>query len=154
VRLLLGADLESHPTDERGWGAIVGSEGRPTGPAHFVKVPHHGSENAHDDRMWTDLLVPEPHAAITPFSSGGTPLPRDTDIERIAALTPNAWLTRQKAAAGSPNRPSAVTRTVKEVVRNIESISVEPGRVTLRCLAADPTMWTVDAPAPAIHLGA
>lgn len=154
VALLLGADLEIHPSPDQGWQAIVLSDSRPVEQAHFVKVPHHGSNNAHDDAMWQQLLVDQPHAALTPFTSGSTPLPRDSDQRRIAALTPNAWLTRTRDSGGAPGRPRAVERTIRSVARSIEVVSVDPGRVTMRCPADGSGSWTVDAPSPAVRLTA
>lgn len=154
VSLLLGADLETDGSNERGWQAIVRSTGRPTQPAHFLKVPHHGSANAHDDAMWADLLVADVHAGVTPFRGGRTSLPRESDKARIAGRTPNAWLTRGSAVAGRPRRPNAVQRTLRETVRSIDVISVDPGRVTMRCDAATPGQWVVDAPSPAERLTA
>ena len=146
--LLLGADLERSADTAQGWTAVVSSTARPSTPAHFVKVPHHGSYDAHDDRMWSELVGDDPHAAVTPFNAGRVRLPRASDISRIAALTPNAWLTRARADAPSRSRPRAVERTIKEVARSMRTISVEPGKVTFRCEADDPATWQV-IPSPA-----
>ena len=62
-------------------------------------MSHHGSENGHDARVWSDMLDPEPHAALTPFLSGRTPVPRATDVQRLVALSPNVYITRRP---GSP----------------------------------------------------
>jgi hypothetical protein len=150
--VLLGADLESESSDGRGWRAIVQSSGRPTEPAHYVKIPHHGSVDAHDETMWTELVVDSPHGGVTPFRAGKTSLPRNSDIDRIAKRSPNIWLTRSGATASSPRRPSAVERTLRSAVRSIEVISVDPGRVTMRCPAGRPGEWTIDAPQPARRL--
>jgi hypothetical protein len=154
TRLLLGADLEADPSDGRGWRAIVQSNGRPTEQAHYIKIPHHGSADAHDETMWTELVVAEPYGAVTPFRAGRVALPRASDMARIAARTPNVWLTRSGSSSGSPRRPNAVERTLREAVRSIEVISVDPGRVTMRCPASQPDTWTVDAPDPALRLSA
>ncbi|WP_420618229.1 MBL fold metallo-hydrolase [Candidatus Poriferisocius sp.] len=152
VIALLGADLERSSDELRGWQAIARSSGRPTKKAHLVKIPHHGSEDAHDQVMWDDLLVPFPLAGITPFKQGSANLPRDTDRARIVALTSQAWLTRDKAFARPRRRPRAVSKTIEEATRRFERLSVEPGRVTFRCNATQPEDWTVDAPSPAIRL--
>jgi len=149
---LLGADLERSSDDSRGWRAIVNSSGRPSEMAHVVKIPHHGSVDAHDQSMWNDLLVPYPIAGLTPFKQGNADLPRDSDRARIAGLTSQAWLTRDNATARPRRRPRAVTQTIKEATRRFERLSVDPGRVTFRCESTQPNNWIVDAPAPAIRL--
>ena len=150
--VLLGADLERSADESRGWRAIVGSSGRPTQKAHVVKVPHHGSEDAHDTSMWDELLVSNPRAGLTPFTLGNVRLPRDSDRSRIARLSSEAWLTRDTATAHAPRRSNTVEKTVREATRRIELLSIDPGRVTFRCKAFEPEVWSVDAPPPAVCL--
>ncbi len=154
VRAILGADLERETTPDRGWTAIVDSAGRPQGFAHLIKIPHHGSEDAHDQRMWGELLVPKPHAGVTPFRQGRVALPRATDVTRITGFTEHAWLTRGTPDSRSPARPRAVERTIAEMGGSLRMTSVEPGRVTFRCAADSPGDWIVDAPNPAVRLTA
>jgi len=78
--VLLGSDLEESGNATMGWQAIVGSRRRPTTKAHGFKVPHHGSENAHNDAVWTDLLVRDPMALVAPYAAGPTPRPSPQDI--------------------------------------------------------------------------
>jgi hypothetical protein len=80
VSLLLGADLEADRSEDRGWQAIVRSTGRPTPKAYYLKVPHHGSVNAHDDTMWSDLLVPDVQASLR-FAAEARPF-RETPTRR------------------------------------------------------------------------
>lgn len=152
TKVLLGADLEAHASVTRGWQAVVRSTGRPQGKAHVVKVPHHGSSDAHDDEMWTALLVEHPHAGLTPMLQGSVSLPRMVDRERIVQWTPRAWVTRETAIASPVSRGRAVERTIKEVTRSMVNLSTDPGRVTFRCSASNPVGMTVDAPRPAALL--
>lgn len=154
VRALLGADLERETAPSRGWTAIVDSAARPQGTCHFVKIPHHGSRDAHDERMWSELLVPSPHAGVTPFRQGRVSLPRHADAARIAALTDHVWVTRDSADSRPPTRPRAVERTIAEMGGSLRMTSVEPGRVTFRCHVSSPGDWSVDAPPPAHRLKA
>ena len=149
---LLGADLERSSNDSRGWRAIVNSSGRPSEKAHIVKIPHHGSVDAHDQAMWNDLLVSQPLAGITPFSQGNAHLPRDSDRTRIAELTSEAWLTRNTDLARARGRTTAINKTIKEATRQFKRLLMDPGRVTFRCPASRPENWTVDAPPPAVRL--
>lgn len=154
VRIILGADLEREASADRGWTAIVDSAARPHALCHFVKIPHHGSEDAHDEQMWSALLVPSPYAGVTPFRQGRVALPRASDAARIAALTDQAWVTRLLPDSSSPTRPRAVERTIAEMGASLRMTSVEPGRVTFRCDAFSPGEWTIDAPQPAARLTA
>jgi hypothetical protein len=82
-RVLLGADLEAHAS--YGWAAAV-EDSRTLllgGRAQLLKVPHHGSDDADDDLIWTELLDSRPDAVVTPY--GPSRRPREPDLERLMA---------------------------------------------------------------------
>jgi hypothetical protein len=82
-RVLLGADLEAHAS--YGWTAAV-EDSRALllgGRAQLLKVPHHGSDDADDDAMWSELLDAQPDAVVTPY--GPSRRPRASDLERLMA---------------------------------------------------------------------
>ena len=85
---LLGADLQAADTDDQGWGAVLALGDRT--PAGLVKVPHHGGESGHDQRMWDRLITARPQAVLTPWELAGRRLPTDEDDQRICRLAPNA----------------------------------------------------------------
>lgn len=98
---LLGSDLETHGGATRGWGAIVGSNARPTDKASFVKVPHHGGLSAHHEAMWSEMLLASPVAVLTPFLRGGTRLPSRDDVQRILGLSDRAYISATVTARSS-----------------------------------------------------
>lgn len=85
ISVLLGSDL-----DRRGWLKILHDRTRRRGTASVFKVPHHGSENADDPRVWEELLTPDPVALLTPWQRGGRTLPSSQDVQRILARTSRA----------------------------------------------------------------
>jgi hypothetical protein len=80
-RVLLGADLERHA--KHGWRGVIDDADtlRLGGLAHLLKVPHHGSEDADDDLIWSRLLEPGPHAVVTPYAPARRPRP--DDVQRL-----------------------------------------------------------------------
>jgi hypothetical protein len=145
VRVLLGADLEETGDDETGWTAILSSSGRPTGVAEVFKVPHHGSPDADQPRVWEEMLTSSPIAVLTPYTRGRTPRPTEDDKARICARTATAYLTAPARAPRSPRRDRAVERTVKEVVRTIRQVQPPVGHVRLRYdLQGQPAAWEVE----------
>ena len=82
-RALLGADLEAHP--DFGWSVAIDETAnlRLEDKALLLKVPHHGSPDADEPRVWTELLDPNPDAVLTPY--GPSRRPREEDIQRLAA---------------------------------------------------------------------
>jgi hypothetical protein len=145
VSLLFGADLEcsTDPTD--GWTAILDSGGRPAEPADLFKVAHHGSVNAHDDRVWTEMLGQGATAVLTPYTSGKTPLPRATDVERLVALTPEVWITRTPGTAGKLKRNWTVDKTIESATKWIRKADADAGSLRLRRKADGEGDWSVDA---------
>jgi hypothetical protein len=90
--LLLGADLEASPNPGTGWNAVL-SDARPSRASSLVKVPHHGSDDAHHEEMWNELVEEEAVAIITPFSNGSVQRPSDADIERLCRLAIRLYAT-------------------------------------------------------------
>lgn len=141
---LLAADVERQTTDDRGWGAVVALAPARSGRASLVKVPHHGSETAHDARMWDELLSLEPSAMLTPWSLGGRSLPSRSDRERIAVLAPDARLVGNVGV--KPKRyDGAVERTLKEAALSRETALGRMGHTRARCDPARPGEWRVEA---------
>lgn len=73
TRLLFGADAE-----QKVWSDIVSSEERQNQPltlsSHFVKISHHGSENAYHKDAWAEIAQhANPLAVLTPFMHSQLP---------------------------------------------------------------------------------
>jgi hypothetical protein len=151
IVLLLCSDLEVHGEAAKGWTAVLNATARPTERASWVKVSHHGSSNGHDDRVWADMLDAEPHAALTPYLSGKTPLPRDTDIARLVALTPNVYITRRPGSA-SAKRDSRVQKMVDQATKWITTEPTSVGSVRFRRPINVSSGWTVHLSGNAMKL--
>jgi hypothetical protein len=132
VNVLLGADLEAGGNPNVGWKAILASHTRPVAQARIFKVPHHGSADADEPDVWRVLLVPDPIAALTPYSRGATPLPRSSDIARLKSRTPTAYLTAKTGGWSPPRRDSAVERMLKETAVAHRAVSGPMGHVRIR----------------------
>jgi hypothetical protein len=131
--LILVSDLEEESSDQkRGWSVIVDSSTKPAGTAQMLKIPHHGSENGHHSRVWSEMLVTEPFAVLTPFVNGGVTLPKRADARRICQLTANAYSSTSVLAPQQKKRHGALDRTIKQVARTIRTIPNIPGHVRIR----------------------
>ena len=91
-RAILGADLEAKTNG--GWSQIIdkckGLKGQPR--ATLFKVPHHGSENAYDARVWESLLDEGVIANIAPWNLNGM-LPTEEMLKKYGHLTKELYLT-------------------------------------------------------------
>jgi hypothetical protein len=132
-RVLLGGDLQFRMDRKFGWLAVVDSQlqhGR--APHHLYKVPHHGSENGDHDEIWQHLLVPKPTAVITPFIKGAQKLPSSEDCERIGRRAGQTVLTAPPTLGKFRHSDRTVEKTMREVCKNLGSVSAQLGQVRLR----------------------
>jgi hypothetical protein len=141
---LLGGDLEETGGPNTGWTVIVESSGRPRGLAEVLKVPHHGSADADQPRVWDDMLVRQPIAVLAPWSRGSHYLPTDTDRRRICSRTDDAYTTSRPGRPSRRKRPRTVDKTINETVRRIHNLNGPMGHVQLRRSVREPSApWTV-----------
>lgn len=140
-RVLLGSDLETRADPTLGWTAVLASTTRPTDRARAFKVAHHGSETGHEPRVWDEMLTAAPVALVTPFSRQG--LPTDSDIGRLLALTPEAFLSAPSRPQKTKRSP-AVERTIASVTTRFSRRESKMGQIRMR--------WKTDDAAPRVSL--
>ncbi len=133
--VLLGADLEQIEDPNKGWNAVVGNRRGRCPLSHVFKIPHHGSQNAHNREVWKEMVGKDPYSIVTPWRKGGKSLPRDTDVERLKKYSGNCYITSTRLL---PTRDRYNPDTIK-LIRNTES-KIYPsiysgGRVTMRWTA-------------------
>lgn len=90
--VLLGADLENSANPLSGWEAVL-QLARPDVRASLVKVPHHGSDGAHHDPTWDEIVDADAVAIVTPWSLGGNFLPLAEDLARLQGVAGRVFLT-------------------------------------------------------------
>ena len=107
LKLLFGADLEETSDPNCGWSAIVSNSNSLEQEIRLIKVPHHGSRNAHNDVLWENHLLKDGVALVTPYSRSR--LPRNDDIDRITHFV-------QKSYCTSPPNPKKIKRQHERAV--------------------------------------
>lgn len=135
VRALLGADLEHTARTDQGWTAVLSCHGDPL-PAHFFKVPHHGSPTSDNVVVWEQMLERNPVAVVTPFAGGSVRLPEESDLDRLSGRTPRLYCT----AAGlgqPPRRDPLVEKEMKRQLSERRILTGQPGHVRVRWSAAE-----------------
>lgn len=155
VSILLGSDLEETRNPETGWSVIVRSAERPRGRATIFKVPHHGSENGHNQDVWNEMLAANPYAVLTPFGSGRKMLPSIEDAGRITGLTDSAYSTATvRQAKTNKRRDPAVEKTIKTTVGTLRQAEPATGVIRLRgnAGAENSSSWQVELLNGACHL--
>lgn len=91
--VLLGSDLEDKKEPNCAWNGIVQKYNDIK--SRIFKVPHHGSENAHNPNVWQSMLEPYPVSILTTFNKS-TKLPKDEDKNRILALSKELYILGSK----------------------------------------------------------
>jgi hypothetical protein len=141
---LLGADLENAKDPSRGWTAILNGSSVVRGKSIFFKIPHHGSVNAHDESVWSELLHRDPYAVVSPYSRGRKPLPTTEDVSRISQLTTNAYATAPTRKRDKKFTSRVVGEFVKLTTSDIRQVDSGAGHVRLRKRISEPTnTWQV-----------
>lgn len=146
---LLGADLEQTVDPGTGWSVIVESATRPPRAASVFKVPHHGSDTAHDERVWDEMLD-APIAMLTPFRRGSVTLPTQAMLDRIQARAAATYAT---SAVGKDLKPRLARRV--EAAARLSAIRLNelhgvPGQIQAR---TNPGGTTVRLKDPARRIG-
>lgn len=139
---LLGADLQNHAAEDRGWKAVLGSHGRPRERASLFKIAHHGADNADNPHVWRDMVDDDVVATVTPYGSGPRPRPDDADVARICAYTSEAYI----AGPRHVTLPRA-SRPVEKIRRRAVKSAVVSERPLghVRCRrSVHATAWTVE----------
>jgi hypothetical protein len=114
-----------------GWNPAAGRH-------HFFKIPHHGSSNAHCDGVWSQMLVADVYAGLTPFRHL---LPTDRDLERIRKLTRNAFITAPRRVGRFRTRNPTVDRIARGMTRAIWVYPANFGHVRFRCDIPSNSKW-------------
>lgn len=146
-RLLLGADLLKGPKGS-GWQAVLAGP-RPDRKATVFKVAHHGSKSSYRGGVWSELLVHEPLALLTPYR--GSPVPNASDRRLILKHTSSAFIT---APPVNPQPSEDVRREIAalgSLARNVREADSSCGQIRARSGFGD-DKWRVELATPAEQL--
>ena len=156
--ILLGADLEKTANPHTGWTCVVNDHEsrRPGERAEVFKVAHHGSSNAHDDRVWDGMLMAPPFALLTPFVRGSVRLPSADDCARTNSATPRAYICGPPTVRSAVRRSGVVEKMMAEVTKERHELDGACGQIRLRKANAlqQSQSWSVDLFAGASSLAA
>lgn len=135
--ILIGGDLENKKT--YGWEAIVKKHnGRKK--ATLFKIPHHGSNTGHNDKVWSDMLIEKPISILTVFNQSSLPKPEDK--ERLKNLSSKVFI------AGGMSKRKKDPR-LNKIKRNffveLDKINTSVGMVRCRKFTSDrDTNWNIE----------
>jgi hypothetical protein len=144
VHALLGGDLETGSNPATGWNAVVGSNLNANARADCFKIPHHGSDTAHHNDVWTSMLGAGPVSIVAPFFATANPLPTQRDISRLKNASSAVYCSTRNSPPKSAKRIPAVEKTIKNATKSLRGTVNSFGQVRIRASSR--------APAPSVEL--
>lgn len=118
LRLVLGSDVERGDDNQTGWDGILNNIDCPDLSSHLVKVSHHGSSKAFHEPAWKIFSRDaRPISIITPFTRLADPLPRDSELKKIAIYS-NAVAVTARTEFVKPKR--IYDRTILKHFRGVK----------------------------------
>jgi hypothetical protein len=143
--ILLGGDLQETGAAVQGWSEILESPRRPPERASAIKLAHHGADNADHPRIWSELLVDDPVATLTPYDRGMRPRPSPDDIGRICGNTASAYISTKRPSAARRKRDGHTEKLLRARAHPIRSASGQMGQIRLRRpVNGDGLAWTIE----------
>lgn len=124
--ILLGSDLENTTDKQIGWDRIIHVYSEMNlDKCMIFKVPHHGSSNANNDRVWTEILEDDHVSLTTPWGLGGKYVPSNSDMKRISKFSKNSYISSLPKFRKYKHEDAAVDRTVNEAEVKLKRINTE-----------------------------
>lgn len=130
-KILLGSDLEETNNPLTGWSAIVNSPNRPIGKSDVFKIPHHGSETAHSNDVWTNMVEKDGIGVLTSKIGGRSNIPKPGDIKRLKGYITHLFCTSEPLTK-KQKRDRTVEKTIKSIVKKRVPLNGEIGHIQLR----------------------
>lgn len=130
--LLLGADLEVTTKVGLGWEGVLESK-MITTQSQVFKVPHHGSENGCNERIWKQLLKTEPYLTLTPMKKGkNTLLPTKEMIKTFCDYSSHSYITSNPHLDTVRHQDSQVRNFINRMGEKISKSNYDYGQIRLR----------------------
>ena len=146
IRILLGSDLEVDQNKKKGWLRVLNDSQVIDNKSSLYKVPHHGSENGHHDRIWKELLIPKPITKLTPWNKKET-LPQLHMIEKIrdnsevALITSTATFNKLKPK----QRQGNLTKTIRLLKPSLSEVKYTFGKIKCRAnIRSVNPIWSIE----------
>ena len=131
TQALLGSDLEETNDPHTGWTTIINSPVRPRGKAAIFKIPHHGSENAHNHDVWQEMVENSPVSILTSKIGGQGSIPKETDIARIKKNSSEIYCTKVPHSQKF-KRDHTVEKMLKVIAKKRTILGGDIGQIQIR----------------------
>lgn len=146
-RIILGADLEVGNHKLAGWLDILdNSKVLDEVKAQIFKIPHHGSHNGYDIRIFDKLIHENSILKLTPWTKGGNGLPKEDMLvvyknhSEDLYITSNYLPTRPKPK----NRDRDMEKIISGFNKTLDEIKFTKGIIRSRYNYIDDSGWKTE----------
>lgn len=141
--ILLGSDLEVSNSNQKGWLCILDNcECIKTTKSSLFKIPHHGSENGYNERVWKELLTSDATAKLTPWNKGNK-LPTKEMLETFLIHTCELYITSYNVSSNSAKkRERSITKAIEKFNKSVSEVKYKYGIIRSRLnVSQDDSVW-------------
>ncbi|HLP37730.1 MBL fold metallo-hydrolase [Lacibacter sp.] len=130
---LLGADLEVSSNNKEGWlnildNSLVVGNGK---KASLFKISHHGSGNGYHERIFQELLHPNPVSKLTPWNKAdGLPDPQMLGV--YLTHTDQLYMTAPYISKSPKKRDKSIEKLIKSMNYELSEIKYKKGIISCR----------------------
>jgi hypothetical protein len=143
--IILGSDLEVSKSNDKGWLCILDHCHCIDNKSSLFKIPHHGSKNGYHERIWSQLLKPNPIAKLTPYSIGRK-LPNTDMIDIFKNHTDNLYITSKVTLSkDAKKRERSISKAINKFNDSLREVKFSFGVVCCSLdVLNDESTWSVN----------
>ena len=144
-RVLLGSDLEVSENREKGWINILDNSQVIDNKCSLFKIPHHGSINGYDPRIWDELICDKSISKLTPWNRGNK-LPTNEMLSFYQSCNNRLFMTPMQKKSNSPKkRNKSLKKAIYKFNPTLTEIKYNRGIIRSRVsLIEENPNWHID----------
>lgn len=151
-RAILGADLEVSTEENEGWLDIINSSQVIDKKSTLFKIPHHGSKNGFDEKIWDTLLEEKPVGNITPWNKNQK-LPEVEMLNKYCALSDKIYMTSRVVSSKGKKRDKDIEKMIEKFNCRVSEIKYKRGIIRCRCdIYQSNAKWDIELFGEAWHI--
>lgn len=127
--VILGGDLEISLDNKHGWLCILDNcDCILKNKASLFKIPHHGSENAYEERVWKELFDGNmPIGQLSPFIHGKVCLPTKEMLIKFLETTKHLYITSYDKQNKPKKREKSIEKAIQKFNPTLKEVQYQKG---------------------------
>ena len=127
--VILGGDLETSSDNEHGWLCILdNSQCILKNKSSLFKIPHHGSENAYEERVWKELFDNDKLIGqLSPFMHGKVCLPTSEMLAKFIKMVKHLYITSYDKQVKPKKREKSLEKAIQKFNPTLKELQYREG---------------------------